>query len=117
MRWEKSFTVVGCHAEGEVGKVVTGGIVDVPGDTMFDKKRYLESHADGLRRLLLFEPRGAAVHSANLVLPSNHPEARAGFSLVPRAPAARCNGRFNNGLQVRLLCISKVDEHAPRWDR
>ena len=54
--------VVGCHAEGEVGKVVTGGIVDVPGETMFDKKRYLENHADGLRRLLLFEPRGAAVH-------------------------------------------------------
>jgi len=82
MRWEKTFTVVGCHAEGEVGKVVTGGIVDVPGATMFDKKRYLETHADGLRRLLLFEPRGAAVHSANLVLPSSHPEAQAGYVIM-----------------------------------
>ena len=82
MRWEKTFTVVGCHAEGEVGKVVTGGIVDVPGETMFDKKRYLETHADGLRRLLLFEPRGAAVHSANLVLPSNHPEAQFGYVIM-----------------------------------
>ena len=82
MRWEKTFTVVGCHAEGEVGKVVTGGIVDVPGETMFDKKRYLETHADGLRRLLLFEPRGAAVHSANLVLPSNHPEAQLGYIIM-----------------------------------
>ncbi len=117
MRWEKTFTVVGCHAEGEVGKVVTGGILDAPGETMFDKKRYLENHADGLRRRRLCEPRGAAAHSANLVLPSNHHEARAGFSLVPRAPAARCDGRFINGLQVRLLCISKVEEHAPRWNR
>ncbi len=58
MRWKRAVTVVGVHAEGEYGKVVTGGIVDVPGKTMFDKMRYLRDHDDGLRKFLLFEPRG-----------------------------------------------------------
>ena len=82
MQWKRSLTVVGVHAEGEYGKVVTGGIVDVPGKTMFDKMRHLARHDDGLRKFLLFEPRGAAVHSANIVLPSNHPKAQAGYIIM-----------------------------------
>jgi proline racemase len=82
MRWKKVLTVVGCHAGGEVGNVVTGGVGDVPGETMLDKRRYLEQHADDLRRLLLFEPRGAAVHSVNFVLPSRHPEAEFGYVIA-----------------------------------
>jgi proline racemase len=82
MRWQRTLTVVGVHAEGEYGKVVTGGVVDVPGKTMFDKMRHLCDHNDGLRKFLLFEPRGAAVHSANLVLPSAHPKAQLGYVIM-----------------------------------
>src|SRR5439155_10442664 len=82
MHWQRVYTVVGVHAEGEYAKVVTGGIVDVPGRTMFDKMRHLRDHADGLRKFLLYEPRGAAVHSANLVLPSHHPEAALGYIIM-----------------------------------
>ena len=82
MRWKRAVTVVGVHAEGEYGKVVTGGVVDVPGKTMFDKMRYLRDHDDGLRKFLLFEPRGAAVHSANIVLPSSHPKAQLGYVIM-----------------------------------
>jgi proline racemase len=82
MRWNKVLNVVGCHAGGEVGNVVTGGLGDVPGETMLDKKLYLEEHRDDLRKLLLFEPRGAAVHSVNFVLPSRHPEAALGYVIA-----------------------------------
>jgi proline racemase len=82
MRWKRTLTVVGVHAEGEYGKVVTGGVVDVPGKTMFDKMRHLRDHDDGLRKFLLYEPRGAAVHSANLVLPSSHPKAALGYVIM-----------------------------------
>jgi proline racemase len=82
MRWKRAFTVVGVHAEGEYGKVITGGVVDVPGKTMFDKMVHLRDHDDGLRKLCLFEPRGAAVHSVNLVLPSNNPKAQAGYVIM-----------------------------------
>ena len=82
MRWNKVLNVVECHAGGEVGKVVTGGIGDVPGETMFDKKVYLEQHRDDIRKLLLFEPRGGVVHSANFILPSRHPEAQLGYVIA-----------------------------------
>lgn len=82
MRWRRTLTVVGAHAEGECGNVVTGGVVDVPGETMFDKKRHLEQHGDGLRKFLLFEPRGAPVNSTNIVLPSNNPKADFGYIIM-----------------------------------
>ncbi len=82
MRWKRVLTIVGVHAEGEFAKVVTGGIVDVPGKTMFDKMRYLRDQDDGLRKFLLFEPRGSAVQSANIILPSLHPKARLGYVIM-----------------------------------
>lgn len=82
MSWQPTLTVVECHAEGEVGKVVTGGVSDVPGETLFEKKQYLEQHRDDLRKLLLHEPRGGVTHSANLVLPSSHPECSFGYVIM-----------------------------------
>ena len=39
-------TAVDAHACGEPGRVITGGVLDVPGQTMFDKKTWLAQHAD-----------------------------------------------------------------------
>src|SRR5690606_37039913 len=82
MRWKKTFTVVGCHAEGEVGNVVVGGVVDVPGSTMFEKKEYLEHSMDDLRQILLFEPRGAPYVNANIILPPCDRTADLGYVIV-----------------------------------
>ncbi len=46
MRWSRTFTVIGMHAAGEVGDVMIGGIVDVPGRSMFEKMQYLEQQED-----------------------------------------------------------------------
>jgi proline racemase len=92
MRWARTYTVVGVHAEGEMGKVVIGGVVDVPGRTMFDKMRHLAKHEDGLRKFLLYEPRGAPTHSANLVLPSSHPKAKLGYIIMESTEYAPMSG-------------------------
>ncbi len=72
-------SVVDVHCGGENARVVTGGLGDVPGETMLDKRAYLTEHRDELRLRLLQEPRGGVIHSADFVLPSNHPEARLGY--------------------------------------
>ncbi len=82
MRWTKVLNVVEAHAGGEIGKVVTGGVGDVPGATMFDKKLYLERERDDIRKLLLFEPRGGVTHSANILLPATHPDADIGYVIM-----------------------------------
>lgn len=101
MRWKKVINVVGCHAEGEVGNVITGGVGDVPGQTMFDKKIYLEQHMDELRRLVLFEPRGAVVDSVNLVLPSNHPDALLGYVVMESTEYPAMSGS-------NTMCVATV---------
>jgi proline racemase len=75
-------TAVDAHAAREPGRVITGGVLDVPGRTMFDKMTWLRDHADELRLRMLREPRGYPALCCNLVLPSNHPEADAGFVIM-----------------------------------
>jgi proline racemase len=82
MKLKKMVNVVGAHAEGELNEVITGGVIDVPGVTMFEKKCYLETKGDELRRFLLYEPRGKVSQCVNLVLPSRNPEADAGFIIM-----------------------------------
>src|SRR5690606_17924068 len=85
MKLSRMITVVGAHAEGEPNEVITGGVLNIPGGTMFEKARWLESRGDDLRAFLLHEPRGKVSQCTNLVLPSNHPEAQAGYVIIEPA--------------------------------
>lgn len=78
MRWNRTLTVIGAHAEGEVGRVITGGVLDVPGATTLEKMTYLQSH-DDLRKFANQEPRGCAQMTTNLLLRASHPAADAAF--------------------------------------
>ena len=82
MRLDKMITAVDAHACGEPGRVITGGVSDVPGKTMFEKKLYLERHADHLRTCMLREPRGYPAMNCNVILPPTHPDADAGFVIM-----------------------------------
>ena len=85
MRMDPVLRVVDAHAGGEPGRVVVGGVHDVPGATMLDKRDHLASLGDQLRRLLLREPRGYPALCANVVLPPTLPEADAGFVIMEQA--------------------------------
>lgn len=73
---------VDLHAAGEPGRVILGGIPDVPGGSMFEKKTYFEQHLDGIRKLMLREPRGYPALCCNVVLPPTDPRAAAGFVIM-----------------------------------
>lgn len=85
MRWERTVTVIGCHVGGEENDVIVGGVLPPPGATMFEKKRYLETHGDDLRRWLLFEPRGKPTLCVNLVVPSTRPDCDVGLIIMESA--------------------------------
>jgi proline racemase len=82
MKAARVLRTVDAHCEGEATRVVVGGLVDVPGETMFDKRRYLETERDDLRQTLLFEPRGNPCLSAVFVFPSRNPAAALGFVIM-----------------------------------
>ena len=74
-------TVVGCHAGGEIGNVVVGGVLPPPGRTVFEQMQALRAD-DSLRRLLLREPRGSVAVHANLVVPATRSDCDAGFIIM-----------------------------------
>jgi proline racemase len=82
MRARRTITVVGCHAGGEIGNVVVGGVLPPAGETVFEQMRTLRDGDDSLRRLLLREPRGSVACHANLVLPSTRDDCDAGFIIM-----------------------------------
>jgi proline racemase len=81
-KWSKLVQVVNAHCEGENGSVVTGGIINIPGDSMIDKLNYLNDEGRELQKFLCFEPRGVPHGSVNVVTAPIHPEADAGFIIL-----------------------------------
>ena len=81
MRAQRILTVVGCHAGGEIGNVVVGGVLAPPGNTVFEQMQAL-ARDDSLRRLLLREPRGSVAVHANLIVPSKREDCAAGYIIV-----------------------------------
>ena len=37
----KTIHVVSCHAEGEVGDVIVGGVASPPGDTLWEQRNWI----------------------------------------------------------------------------
>ena len=82
MKASRTITVIGAHAEGEVGKVITGGVLPPPGASVHEQQQWLMKNNDALRKFLLYEPRGGAFTHANLVVPAKDPAADAGFIIM-----------------------------------
>ena len=101
MRLSRMISAVDAHACGEPGRVIVGGVVDVPGGTMFEKKSYLEQHADDLRRRMLREPRGYPALCCNLILPPTHPDADAGFVIMEQTEYPAMSGS-------NTICVATV---------
>jgi proline racemase len=85
MRASRMLQAVDVHAEGEPGRVIVGGVLDVPGATMYDKMVHLRTHGDDLRRRMLREPRGYPALCCNVILPPTRPEVDAGFVIMEQA--------------------------------
>ena len=82
MRSAKAIHVVGAHAEGEVGRVIVGGVLPPPGATVKEQRDWLQSQGDDLRQLLIREPRGGVFTHYNLIVPAKDPAADAGFIVM-----------------------------------
>jgi proline racemase len=101
MRFQSMITAVDAHACGEPGRVITGGVLDVPGRSMFEKMRYLATEADDLRLRMLREPRGYPAANCNLILPPTHPEADAGFVIMEQVEYPPMSG-------TNTICVVTV---------
>jgi proline racemase len=105
-------TVVGCHAGGEVGNVVVGGVLPPPGETVFEQMQALRAD-DSLRRLLLHEPRGSVAAHANLIVPSRRAGCDAGFIIMEPTEYPAMSGSNAICVATVLLETGMVEMHEP----
>jgi len=116
VRLQRMLEYVDAHAEGEPSRIVIGGLGDVPGETMLDKRGYLMRERDDLRRLLLHEPRGMVSLSADLILPSSHPDADLGYVIIESTdyPVMSGTNTINTATVILELGLAPMTEPVTR---
>jgi len=100
MRTSKVIHVVSCHAEGEVGDVIVGGVAPPPGDTLWDQRAWIAKDQT-LRNFVLNEPRGGVFRHVNLLVPPRHPEAQAAWIIMEPEDTPPMSGSNS-------ICVSTV---------
>lgn len=100
MRSTKTIHVVSCHAEGEVGDVIVGGVAPPPGDTLWEQRAFI-AEDENLRSFVLNEPRGGVFRHVNLLVPPKHPEAQMGFIVMEPEDTPPMSGSNS-------MCVSTV---------
>ncbi len=59
------------HTAGEPFRIVTGGVPELEGSTVLERRRWARDHLDDVRRLIVNEPRGHADMYGGFVTPAN----------------------------------------------
>jgi len=112
VRSRRVITVVGCHAGGEIGNVVVGGVLPPPGKTVFEQMQALRAD-DSLRRLLLREPRGSVAVHANLIVPATRADCDAGFIIMEPTEYPPMSGSNTICVATVLLETGMVELREP----
>lgn len=100
MRSKEKIDIVGCHAEGEVGDVIVGGVEPPPGDTLWEQRTWIDKDQT-LRNFVLNEPRGGVFRHINLLVPAKDPAAQMGFIIMEPEDTPPMSGS-------NCICVSTV---------
>lgn len=112
MRSDRMIQIVGCHAEGEVGDVITGGVAPPPGETLWEQSRWIAR--DGtLRDFILNEPRGGVFRHINLLVPPKDPRAAMGFIIMEPVHTPPMSGSNSICVATVLLDCGIVPMEEP----
>ncbi|WDR00586.1 proline racemase family protein [Devosia sp. J2-20] len=100
MRSSKSIHIISCHAEGEVGDVIVGGVAPPPGDTLWEQSRWI-ARDQTLRNFVLNEPRGGVFRHINLLVPAKDKRAVMGWIIMEPEDTPPMSGSNS-------ICVSTV---------
>ena len=79
---KQMFSVIDSHTAGEPARIIVKGLPDIPGNSMAEKKQYLQDNFDNLRTSLMYEPRGHNDMFGAYLLPTTLPEAQLGVVFI-----------------------------------
>lgn len=112
MRTKKVIHMVSCHAEGEVGNVIVGGVAVPPGETVWEQARWIENDQK-LRQFVLNEPRGGVFKHINLLVPAKHQDAVYGFIIMEPEHTPPMSGSNSICVATVLLDTGLIEMQEP----
>jgi hypothetical protein len=101
MHAARRVSVVGCHAEGEIGDVIVAGFPVPAGDSVYARMVAFRAQYDDWRRFLILEPRGSVARHVNLLVPPSDPRCVAGAIIMEPTEYVPSSGS-------NLICIATV---------
>lgn len=113
MRSDRVLHAVDSHTEGMPTRVITGGVGTLPGATMLERKTNFERDRDGLRRLLMYEPRGHSAMSGAILQPPTRPDADAGVLFIEVSGCLAMCGHGTIGVSTVLVETGMVAVTEP----
>ncbi len=112
MRSSKVIHVVSCHAAGEVGDVIVGGVAPPPGETLWAQARWI-AQDQRLRNFVLNEPRGGVFRHVNLLVPPKDPRAQAGWIIMEPVHTPPMSGSNSICVSTVLLETGIIEMREP----
>ncbi len=112
MRAAKLIHIVACHAEGEVGNVIVGGVPPPPGATIWEQARWIDAD-QSLRRFVLNEPRGGVFKHVSLLVPPKQPQAAYGFIVMEPEHTPPMSGSNSICVATVLLDTGMIEMTEP----
>ena len=91
MKNSRVIHTVSCHAAGDVGDVIVGGVIAPPGETLWQQSRWIASD-NNLRNFMLNEPRGGVFRHINLLVPPVNAQADAAWIIMEPADTPPMSG-------------------------
>ena len=112
MKSSKLIHIVSCHAEGEVGNVIVGGVAPPKGDSLWDKALWINQDQK-LRQFVLNEPRGGVFKHVNLLIPAKNPKAHQGFIIMEPEHTPPMSGSNSICVSTVLLDTGMIEMKEP----
>ena len=112
MNSNKLIHIVSCHAEGEVGNVIIGGVAAPKGDSLWEKARWIDKDQK-LRQFVLNEPRGGVFKHVNLLVPAQNPKAQQGFIVMEPEHTPPMSGSNSICVSTVLLDTGLIEMNEP----
>jgi trans-L-3-hydroxyproline dehydratase len=107
-------TTIDAHTAGEPFRVITGGLPELPGDTILARRRYMKDNLDHLRTALMWEPRGHADMYGCIVTPPVTPGADFGILFLHNEGYSTMCGHGIIGIVKVVLETGFIQKTAPK---
>ncbi len=109
----KRITTIDAHTAGEPFRVITGGLPELPGETILERRRYMRENLDDLRTSLMWEPRGHADMYGCIVTPPVSPGADFGVLFTHNEGYSSMCGHGIIGIAVVALETGMIPGREP----